>query len=306
MSDQNSTTPDPSDAVPGYEPPTTSEPATPPTPPAYEPPATGGYEPPAAPAYEPPSTGGYEPPPAYTPPAGGYEPPAAAPTGGYEPPPSGGYEPPAAGGYEPPAGGYAAPAAGSYTPPPAGGGFPKPPGPGAYPPPPPGYGQQPGYPDPNAAYGGGGYPVVPAGGAALVDWPKRALGGLIDYVAPAIVISIVTNIVANVSSGLGTAVSLILSIGWWAYLGYKSGTTGVTFGRSIAKTKLISAETGQVIGTTNGILRQLAHIVDTIICYVGWLFPLWDAQRQTLADKIMKTVVVDNSADPNASNYNWG
>jgi uncharacterized RDD family membrane protein YckC len=315
MSDQNSTTPDPSDAVPGYEPPTTSEPTTPSTPLADEPPAAGGYEPPATsgyePSYQPPATGGFEPPAAYTPPSAGYEPPAAAPTGGYEPPASGGYEPPASGGYEPPAsGGYSAPAAGSYSQPPAGGGFPEPPGPGAYPPPPPGYGQQPGYgqpgyTDPNA-YGGGGYPVVPAGGAALVDWPKRALGGLIDYVAPAIVISIVTNIVSNVSSGLGTAVSFILSIGWWCYLGYKSGTTGVTFGRSIAKTKLISAETGQVIGTTNGILRQLAHIVDTIICYVGWLFPLWDSQRQTLADKIMKTVVIDNSADPNASNYNWG
>jgi hypothetical protein len=32
--------------------------------------------------------------------------------------------------------------------------------------------------------------------------------------------------------------------------------------------------------------------VDSIICYVGYLFPLWDQQRQTLADKIMSTVVV--------------
>ena len=44
---------------------------------------------------------------------------------------------------------------------------------------------------------------------------------------------------------------------------------------------------------------------DSIICYIGWLFPLWDSKRQTLADKIMKTVVIDNSADPNAGNYNW-
>jgi uncharacterized RDD family membrane protein YckC len=32
--------------------------------------------------------------------------------------------------------------------------------------------------------------------------------------------------------------------------------------------------------------------VDGIICYIGWLFPLWDAKKQTLADKIMGTVVV--------------
>jgi uncharacterized RDD family membrane protein YckC len=113
-------------------------------------------------------------------------------------------------------------------------------------------------------------------------------------------------VLSNINSGLGTVVNAILGIGWWAYLGYKSGTTGVTFGRSLAKTKLVSAETGQPIGVSNGIIRQLAHIIDSIICYVGWLFPLWDAQKQTIADKVMKTVVIDNSADPNASTYNWG
>ncbi len=271
MSDQNPTTPDPSDAVPGYEPPATPEPAAPATPPAYTPP----------PASEPP---------AFIPPAAP-EPPA------YTPPPTGGYEPPAAGASSAPAGGY--------TPPPAGG-FPEPPGPGAYPPPPSGFGQQPGYTDPNSGYGTGFPPApMPPSAGALADWPKRALGGLVDYVAAAVVLSIVGSVLGNISSSLGGVVNAVLGIAWMCYLGYKSGTTGVTFGRSIAKTKLISAETGQPIGVANGILRQFAHIIDSIICYIGWLFPLWDAQKQTLADKIMKTVVVDNSADPNAGTYNW-
>jgi len=279
MSDQNPTTPDPSDAVPGYEPPATSEPATPPAapePPAYAPPSTGGYEPPAAPV-----------PPAYTPPAAP-EPPT------YTPPPTGGYEPPVAGG-------YAAPAAGGYAPPPSGAGFPEPPGPGAYPPP------GAGYTDPNAAYGYPPAPMPPMGGAgALADWPKRALGGLVDYVAAGVVLSIVGGVLSNISSSLGSIVNAVLGIAWMCYLGYKSGTTGVTFGRSLAKTKLISAETGQPIGVTNGIIRQFAHIIDSIICYIGRLFPLWDAKKQTIADKVMKTVVIDNSADPNAGTYNWG
>ncbi|COY49143.1 proline-rich antigen pra [Mycobacterium tuberculosis] len=40
------------------------------------------------------------------------------------------------------------------------------------------------------------------------------------------------------------------------------------------------------------VVRQLAHFIDAIICFVGFLFPLWDAKRQTLADKIMTTVCV--------------
>ena len=38
--------------------------------------------------------------------------------------------------------------------------------------------------------------------------------------------------------------------------------------------------------------RQIAHFVDAIICFIGFLFPLWDSKRQTLADKIMTTVVL--------------
>ena len=39
-------------------------------------------------------------------------------------------------------------------------------------------------------------------------------------------------------------------------------------------------------------VRQLAHIVDSLVCYLGWLWPLWDSKNQTFADKIMSTVVI--------------
>jgi hypothetical protein len=32
--------------------------------------------------------------------------------------------------------------------------------------------------------------------------------------------------------------------------------------------------------------------VDSVACFVGFLFPLWDAKRQTLADMIVKSVVI--------------
>ncbi|MGB8382067.1 MAG: hypothetical protein WCG47_12665 [Dermatophilaceae bacterium] len=39
-------------------------------------------------------------------------------------------------------------------------------------------------------------------------------------------------------------------------------------------------------------MRDLAHLIDNAICYVGWLFPIWDDRRQTIADKIMNTTVI--------------
>jgi uncharacterized RDD family membrane protein YckC len=144
------------------------------------------------------------------------------------------------------------------------------------------------------------------GGGKLAEWPIRALGGLIDYVAPSVVIGIVTSVISNsVSQGLGSVLSFVLGVGWWVYLAYLSGNYGITPGRAIAKTKLIGEQSGTVIGFGQALLRQVAHLIDSIICYIGWLFPLWDSKKQTLADKIAKTVVIDNSADPNAGQIRW-
>ena len=73
---------------------------------------------------------------------------------------------------------------------------------------------------------------------------------------------------------------------------YMAGKTGQSWGKKALHLSLISESTGQPIGAGMAFVRDIAHIVDSIICYVGWLFPLWDSKRQTLADKIMKTVVI--------------
>ena len=44
-------------------------------------------------------------------------------------------------------------------------------------------------------------------------------------------------------------------------------------------------------------VRQLAHYVNSLACYLGWFWPLWDARCQTLSDKIMGTVVVVQAQD---------
>ena len=52
------------------------------------------------------------------------------------------------------------------------------------------------------------------------------------------------------------------------------------------------------IGFGMSIVRQIAHIVDGLVCYIGYLWPLWDAKRQTFADKIMTTVCVPLNPQP--------
>ena len=64
------------------------------------------------------------------------------------------------------------------------------------------------------------------------------------------------------------------------------------------KFKVISEKTWQPIGFGLSFVRQLAHYRGPMICYIGYLLPLWDDKRQTLADKIMSTVCVPLNPQP--------
>ena len=198
----------------------------------------------------------------------------------------------------PPTGSYPPPG-GNYPPPSGGGGFPG----GSYPPPPP----------------GGVIGVLPQG--AYTPWISRFLAFLIDYIPYLIIVGIGWGILIGSPecvdfsdtelgeilgasyescgpSTLGqTSMSLSILIGFayvlWNY-GYRQGTTGSSVGKAILKFKVVSERTGLPIGFGLSIVRQLAHFVDAIIFGIGFLFPLWDSKRQTLADKIMTTVCLPN------------
>lgn len=214
------------------------------------------------------------------------------------------------------------PPPGNYPPPPPPGGYPPPPGPrGGFPPPSqggPGYPPQGGFPPP--PQGGPGYPPPPAPGGALpkeayTPWLTRVFAWLIDSIPIFIVYGIGWLLLVGTretacitdsseydlgefcATGASTLGQLSMGLAWvivlayvvWNY-GYRQGTTGSSIGKSIMKFKVVSEKTGQPIGFGMSVVRQIAHIVDGIICYIGYLFPLWDQKRQTLADKIMTTV----------------
>ncbi|MCH9766518.1 MAG: RDD family protein [Actinomycetia bacterium] len=216
-----------------------------------------------------------------------------------QPPPPGNYPPP------PPPGGYPPPPPpGGYPPPPPpGGGFPPPPQQGGFPPQQGGFAQQMGMPGP-------GLPKE-----SYTPWTTRVLAWVLDFIPVLIVQGIAWAILVGTqetvcitdtseyslgefcASGASTfgqvsiifATIVILAYVVWNF-GYRQGTTGSSIGKSIMKFKVVSEKTWQPIGFGLSIVRQLAHIIDGAICYIGYLFPLWDAKRQTIADKIMNTV----------------
>lgn len=176
-----------------------------------------------------------------------------------------------------------------------------PPPPPGYGPPPgqaPGYGQTPGYGQP-PSYGAPQYGNAPAYqqygqaptgnfGGQLVSWPIRVVSAIIDGIPSAILSSIGT---ASHSAGVYSLMSL-LSLAYIIWNLVRQGRTGQTIGKSAMGTYCVRESDGQPIGAGLSIGRGILHIVDFIPCLLGFLWPLWDAKKQTFADKIVGSVVV--------------
>ena len=198
-------------------------------------------------------------------------------------------------------------------PPPLGGDYPPPPPPaGGYAPPPPGPAIR---SLPNQAY----TPWLTRVGAYLIDTLPFAVilgaGWLIlqNSVDTACLTDItqydVDQICTIAYSTLGMAVmwgAVLVGLVYlvWNY-GYRQGTTGSSIGKSVLKFKVVSENTGQPMGFGSSLLRQITHVVDAVPFCVGYLFPLWTAKRQTLADKIMATVCLplEQAAPEGTSGY---
>jgi uncharacterized RDD family membrane protein YckC len=120
---------------------------------------------------------------------------------------------------------------------------------------------------------------------------------LIDFavvLALWVVAFVITAIVRAVSDTLANilVVLLYLPLGFVSlYFGYLEGETGQSPGKAVTGLKVVRQSDGGLIGGGQGIIRKLAHILDGI-CFIGYLFPLFDPLRQTFADKIMTTVVL--------------
>lgn len=71
------------------------------------------------------------------------------------------------------------------------------------------------------------------------------------------------------------------------------GTSGQTWGRKMAGVKVVSKETGGSIGFGRALGRTLfANVISQQICLLGYLWMLWDKDKQTWHDKVVGRIVV--------------
>jgi uncharacterized RDD family membrane protein YckC len=70
------------------------------------------------------------------------------------------------------------------------------------------------------------------------------------------------------------------------------GRKGQTLGKRVMGVMVVDRASGQPIGIGRSVGRFFMTAVSSWLCYLGYLWMLWDADRQTWHDKVVNSVVV--------------
>ena len=139
------------------------------------------------------------------------------------------------------------------------------------------------------------------------SWSRRVVASLLDTAIVATVLFLAVGPAYEVAwlpgISFGVTASTVVPGGTWWALGTAAalfalqGWTGATPGKRTVGIVVVHDATGRAAGVIRTVLRQLAHVLDAIL-YIGFLRPLWHAQRRTFADSLCSTVVLRQVRPP--------
>jgi len=158
-----------------------------------------------------------------------------------------------------------------------------------------------GYPQqPYGAYPPAGMPGMPGVGLPpLAHWGHRVGAYLLDMLiiaGPMYALGFIdlagSDDPATAEPGLFFMIGVLYAFGMAIFQLYREGKTGQTIGKKVIGISLHREADGRTLGFGMAFVRKLAHFLDSVACYIGWLWPLWDDKKQTFADKVCSTVVI--------------
>jgi uncharacterized RDD family membrane protein YckC len=147
-------------------------------------------------------------------------------------------------------------------------------------------------PQETPATGGPPEAAQPAWSPQGPSGPRASFGRrLVAYLIDAILIGIANGILISIlEPALGYAIGIVLGLAYFAYL--EGGPKGQTLGKMALGIRVVDFATGGPIGYGRGVVRYLGRILSGVVCLLGYLWMLWDKEKQTWHDKIATSVVV--------------
>jgi uncharacterized RDD family membrane protein YckC len=145
-------------------------------------------------------------------------------------------------------------------------------------------------------------PPVPASEVQAASGPSGPRAGFWVRVGAQIIDSLVIGIPAAIilvalDSAVGYLVAVVLGIAYFVY--FEGGPTGQTLGKKALNIRVIDLRAGGPIGYGRALVRYLVEaIFSGNVLLLGYLWMLWDREKQTWQDKAANSVVVPVDAYP--------
>jgi uncharacterized RDD family membrane protein YckC len=95
---------------------------------------------------------------------------------------------------------------------------------------------------------------------------------------------------------VGQILSTLLGLAYFVY--FEGGPTGQTLGKKALNIRVFDLRVGGPIGYGRALLRYLVKSFFSWILLLGYLWMLWDREKQTWHDKLVNCVVVPTDAYP--------
>ncbi|MGH7765439.1 MAG: RDD family protein [Candidatus Dormibacteraceae bacterium] len=139
---------------------------------------------------------------------------------------------------------------------------------------------------------GGGAMATPGN---LASPGMRIVGGLIDIVILIVINGIIGTILQK-TTGLAGIIDLVIDV---AYFAYMWSSRGASIGMMPFGFKVRDMATGQYPTMGKAALRGFIWILEIVftVCIfgaIGWLWQLWDPNKQAIHDKVAGTIVTAN------------
>jgi uncharacterized RDD family membrane protein YckC len=129
----------------------------------------------------------------------------------------------------------------------------------------------------------------PGVNAEYAGFWRRFAGLFIDGILLAVVGSVIAAVLPGGREGaLASILQLVLGIGYQVYF---FTSTGQTLGMKVMGTKIVDGN-GGLPTMSSAAIRYIGSLVSGAILLIGFLWMLWDANKQTLHDKMAGTYIV--------------
>src|SRR5262245_34926314 len=121
--------------------------------------------------------------------------------------------------------------------------------------------------------------------SARAGFWRRFAGAFID----GILVSVVSEILRVTLKDVGAALSVLVG---FVYFTYFHGSTGQTPGNAALSIRVVDKDTGGVIGYPRAFIRCVVAIVSALVFMLGYLWMIWDPEKQCWHDKAANDVVI--------------